>query len=285
MPLRERPSPNHNARGRRHRHADSALYRDGERGAALDRLCDPAAQVSAHYLIDEDGTVWRLVAENARAWHAGVSFWAGRRDINSASIGIELVNPGHDFGYRPFPRRRWRRSRSLARGILARHPIPPRHVLGHSDVAPAAQDRSGRALRLAAACARRRSAFWPDFAAAPGACRRRDASGRNPTRETSPKSAIDVPDARATADRTRATTAVPAPFPALLRYCDRRAPTRKTRDHAWRPSTALRRGSGPDLTLAPRRRPYHSGARRPDGRPRLQRRGRKVRAPRKHGAG
>jgi N-acetylmuramoyl-L-alanine amidase len=69
---------------------------------ALDRLCDPAAEVSAHYLIDEDGTVIRLVPEEKRAWHAGRSYWRGITDVNSASIGIEIVNPGHEFGYRPF---------------------------------------------------------------------------------------------------------------------------------------------------------------------------------------
>ena len=71
--------------------------------AALARLCEPAAKVSAHYTIDEDGTTYRHVPEEKRAWHAGVSYWAGARDINDRSVGIELVNPGHDFGYRPYP--------------------------------------------------------------------------------------------------------------------------------------------------------------------------------------
>src|SRR3546814_4974931 len=68
--------------------------------AALERLCDPVAKVSAHYVLDEDGTVYRLVEEGKRAWHAGVSYWRGIRDVNARSIGIELVNPGHEFGYR-----------------------------------------------------------------------------------------------------------------------------------------------------------------------------------------
>jgi N-acetylmuramoyl-L-alanine amidase len=104
--------------------------------AALDRLCDPAAQVSCHWLIEEDGTIWQLVEEQHRAWHAGKAYWAGETDINSRSIGIELVNPGHEHGYRPFPAAQMEALALLAREILARHPIPPHRVLGHSDVAP-----------------------------------------------------------------------------------------------------------------------------------------------------
>ncbi|MFZ5931579.1 MAG: N-acetylmuramoyl-L-alanine amidase [Pseudomonadota bacterium] len=103
---------------------------------ALARLRDPVAQVSAHYLIDEDGQIYQLVAEKKRAWHAGVSCWAGERDINSRSIGIELVNPGHELGYRNFPELQMRRLAELCHEILSRHPIPPHRVLGHSDVAP-----------------------------------------------------------------------------------------------------------------------------------------------------
>ncbi len=104
--------------------------------AALDRLCDPEAGVSCHWLIEEDGTVWQLVDEQHRAWHAGVAYWAGETDINSRSIGIELVNPGHEFGYRPFPKAQMQAIATLAREILSRHKIPPHRVLGHSDVAP-----------------------------------------------------------------------------------------------------------------------------------------------------
>ncbi|MCP5366937.1 MAG: N-acetylmuramoyl-L-alanine amidase [Hyphomicrobiales bacterium] len=104
--------------------------------AALDRLCDPAAKVSAHYLVDEDGAVHALVAEDRRAWHAGVASWRGAADVNGRSVGIELVNPGHEFGYRPFPDAQMAALADLARGVLARHPIPPRNVVGHSDVAP-----------------------------------------------------------------------------------------------------------------------------------------------------
>ena len=103
---------------------------------ALDRLCDEASRVSAHYLIDEDGQVYRMVAEDMRAWHAGVSFWRGERDINATSIGIELVNPGHEYGYRPFPDSQLNALVPLARQIMERHQIRSDHVLGHSDVAP-----------------------------------------------------------------------------------------------------------------------------------------------------
>lgn len=104
--------------------------------AALERLCDPASEVSAHYLIDEAGEVHALVDEANRAWHAGVSSWRGKPDVNSRSIGIELVNPGHEFGYRPFPAAQMASLAELSRGILSRWPIPARNVVGHSDVAP-----------------------------------------------------------------------------------------------------------------------------------------------------
>jgi N-acetylmuramoyl-L-alanine amidase len=111
--------------------------------AALARMCDPAAEVSAHYMIEEDGTVHRLVAEEHRAWHAGRSYWRGITDINSASIGIELVNPGHEHGYRPFPEAQMEALIPLLAGIMARHNIDPAGVLGHSDVAPARKEDPG----------------------------------------------------------------------------------------------------------------------------------------------
>jgi N-acetylmuramoyl-L-alanine amidase len=104
--------------------------------AAIDRLRDPAAKVSSHYLVDEDGRVYALVAEAKRAWHAGVSCWRGVRDLNDRSVGIEIVNPGHEWGYREFPRVQMRAVLGLAQGILARHPIPATNVVGHSDIAP-----------------------------------------------------------------------------------------------------------------------------------------------------
>ena len=140
----DRPSPNHDARG------DAPidlllLHYTGmtSAAAALDRLCDPAAKVSAHYLIDEDGTVYSMVPENRRAWHAGVAHWAGASDINARSIGIELVNPGHEFGYRAFPEAQIAALIPLCHSILMRHPIPSARVLGHSDVAPARKEDPG----------------------------------------------------------------------------------------------------------------------------------------------
>jgi N-acetylmuramoyl-L-alanine amidase len=103
--------------------------------AAIARLCDPAAKVSAHYTVLEDGIVHRHVAEENRAWHAGVSFWHGERNINGISIGIEIVNPGHEFGYRPFPPIQMQAVRDLCQDIMRRHTIAARNVLGHSDVA------------------------------------------------------------------------------------------------------------------------------------------------------
>lgn len=110
---------------------------------ALERLCDPAAEVSAHYMIDEDGTVIRLVDEENRAWHAGRSSWREITDVNSASIGIELVNPGHEFGYRPFPTPQIEALLPLLADIVKRRDIPRANVLGHSDIAPARKEDPG----------------------------------------------------------------------------------------------------------------------------------------------
>ncbi len=104
--------------------------------AALERLGNPEAGVSAHYVIDEDGTVIRLVDEADRAWHAGRSWWRGEEDINARSVGVELINPGHEFGYRPFPEDQMRALEGLAGAIVGRHPIAARNVVGHADVAP-----------------------------------------------------------------------------------------------------------------------------------------------------
>ena len=104
--------------------------------AALARLCDPAAKVSAHWLVTEDGRVLGLVPEERRAWHAGVSAWQGRTGLNDGSVGIEIVNPGHAHGYRPFPEPQIAAAIALCREIVVRHAIPPDRVLAHSDVAP-----------------------------------------------------------------------------------------------------------------------------------------------------
>ncbi|WP_284124548.1 N-acetylmuramoyl-L-alanine amidase [Parerythrobacter aestuarii] len=103
---------------------------------ALDRLCDPEAQVSAHYLISEEGEVTLLVPENKRAWHAGVSYWRGTRDVNSASVGIELDHPGHALGYREFSEKQIDALVPLLHSIVQRYDIPRANVVAHSDVAP-----------------------------------------------------------------------------------------------------------------------------------------------------
>lgn len=121
------------------------LHYTGMRTAkeAFDRLCDPAAEVSAHYMIEEDGTLSVLVDEADRAWHAGIASWRGESNINSRSVGIELVNPGHEFGYRDFPEPQISVLIDLCGGILDRHDIPVRNVVGHSDVAPARKQDPG----------------------------------------------------------------------------------------------------------------------------------------------
>jgi N-acetylmuramoyl-L-alanine amidase len=111
--------------------------------SAIARLCDPEAGVSAHYLVEEDGSIHRLVGEDKRAWHAGKSRWRGIADVNSASVGIELVNPGHDFGYRPFPDAQMASLIPLVAEIKERHAITRGNVVGHSDVAPARKQDPG----------------------------------------------------------------------------------------------------------------------------------------------
>jgi N-acetylmuramoyl-L-alanine amidase len=134
--------------------------------AALERLCQPDAKVSAHYLVEEDGRIVRLVPEELRAWHAGVACWAGKTDINDRSIGIELVNPGHEFGYRAFPEPQMAALIDLGEAIRTRHPIPAHRVLGHSDVAPERKQDPGELFdwpRLA----RHGLGVWPAAVAAP----------------------------------------------------------------------------------------------------------------------
>ena len=145
MRLVHRPSPNCDARP-----VDAAidmlvLHYTGMRSAAqaLARLCDPATKVSAHYLIDEGGEVVALVPDELRAWHAGVSWWRGRANLNDVSLGIELVNPGHEWGYRPFPEAQMTSLLELTTSLAARWRLPPARVLGHSDIAPARKDDPG----------------------------------------------------------------------------------------------------------------------------------------------
>ena len=111
--------------------------------SAIERLRDPQARVSCHYFVDEDGTVLRMVREDKRAWHAGRSWWRGIAGVNGASIGIELVNPGHEHGYRPFPEPQMQALLPLLAGIVGRYRIARANVVGHSDVAPARKQDPG----------------------------------------------------------------------------------------------------------------------------------------------
>lgn len=148
MKIEARPSPNFNDR----KHPIDMLvlhYTGMETGQeALDRMCDPAAEVSAHYMIWEDGQIAQLVGEDKRAWHAGVSSWQGDADLNSRSIGIEIVNGGHDWPLadgelQPFPDTQIEALIALCQGILGRWTIPQTRIVGHSDIAPARKDDPG----------------------------------------------------------------------------------------------------------------------------------------------
>ncbi len=135
---------------------------------ALDRLRDPEAKVSSHYLVEEDGRVFRLVAEERRAWHAGVSYWRGRSNVNGESIGIEIVNPGHEWGYRAFPDVQIASVIALVADIRTRWDIDDRDIIGHSDIAPDRKDDPGELFpwkRLAEAG----HGIWAEWPPAPGA--------------------------------------------------------------------------------------------------------------------
>ena len=146
MKIRDRSSPNHGPRRGVARPDMVVLHYTAmaTAEAALDRLCDPAAEVSAHYLIGPTGEVWRLVAETERAWHAGAGSWGGVRDVNSHSIGIELANPGPLDDNPPFPEAQMAALEVLLDGVLARWSIPPSRVIGHSDMAPGRKVDPGR---------------------------------------------------------------------------------------------------------------------------------------------
>lgn len=142
---RVHPSPNHGERLGSGAVDMVVLHYTGMQDAesALRRLCDPRSEVSAHYLVYEDGTVLQCVPEARRAWHAGKSFWKGATDINSCSIGIEIVNPGHEFGYRPFPEAQIAAVCDLTADVCNRHAISPWRVLAHSDIAPDRKEDPG----------------------------------------------------------------------------------------------------------------------------------------------
>jgi N-acetylmuramoyl-L-alanine amidase len=135
--------------------------------AALARLCDPEAKVSSHYLVEEDGRVFRLVAEERRAWHAGVSFWKGEEGVNHASIGIEIVNPGHEFGYRAFPEAQIAAVIALLADIRTRWEIEDSRIIGHSDVAPARKQDPGELFPWKA-LAQAGHGVWAEADPAPG---------------------------------------------------------------------------------------------------------------------
>ena len=145
MPLtfEDAPSPNFNAR----RGPPDMLvlhYTGMPTGeAALARLRDPAAEVSAHYLVEEDGRIFSLVPEERRAWHAGRGAWQGETDVNAASIGIEIVNPGHEFGYRAFPDAQIEAVIALVADIRSRWSIPDARIIAHSDLAPERKEDPG----------------------------------------------------------------------------------------------------------------------------------------------
>ena len=145
MQILDLPSPNQDARPDGMPIDTLILHYTGMQTAqaAIDRLRDPAARVSSHYVVDEDGTVLRLVPEVRRAFHAGVSHWRGKTELNGCSIGIEIVNPGHEWGYRDFPVLQLASVCDLCLSILSRHAIPPRNIVAHSDVAPDRKEDPG----------------------------------------------------------------------------------------------------------------------------------------------
>ena len=137
------PTPNFDERGRA---IDMIVlhYTGMQTGAeALARLCDAASRVSCHYLIEEDGRIFALAPEDKRAFHAGVGAWKGETDLNARSIGVEIVNPGHEWGYRPFPDVQIDAVVALLKDIVARRAIAPSLVLGHCDVAPQRKEDPG----------------------------------------------------------------------------------------------------------------------------------------------
>jgi N-acetylmuramoyl-L-alanine amidase len=134
-----RASPNHNERKNDMEPDTIVLHYTGTRDVEdkIRQLCTPGSEISAHYVVLQDGYIIQLVPETRRAWHAGVSSWAGDNDLNSRSIGIEIANRGHEHGYPDFPRRQIAAVTTLCRSILTRHDVPADRVLAHSDVAPA----------------------------------------------------------------------------------------------------------------------------------------------------
>lgn len=145
IPCEWRPAANHEPRAEGMRVEILVLHYTGmaSEEAALDWLCREESRVSCHYFVFSDGRVVQSVAEDRRAWHAGVSSWRGLGDINSRSIGIEIANPGHEFGLTPFPEAQIAAVTALSRDIVARHGIAARDVVAHSDIAPSRKQDPG----------------------------------------------------------------------------------------------------------------------------------------------
>ena len=143
--FKPRPSPNFGSRDKTIKIDMLVIHYTGlpSTEVSLERMCDPKREVSAHYLIDEGGRIYQLVNEKNRAWHAGVSYWDGETDTNSRSIGIELQNPGYEWGYTLFPQLQMEALRELSQDIMSRYQISNRLVLGHSDVAPGRKNDPG----------------------------------------------------------------------------------------------------------------------------------------------
>jgi N-acetylmuramoyl-L-alanine amidase len=162
----DRPSPNYQPRGDPARIDMLVLHYTGMKtaGEAIERLCDPTARVSAHYVIEENGTIWHLVPDARRAFHAGRSCWAGENDLNVVSIGIEIVNPGHEWGYRPFPDEQMAAVERLSGALISCFPIPPHRIVGHSDIAPDRKSDPGELFDWSR-LARAGVGIWPEPAA------------------------------------------------------------------------------------------------------------------------
>ncbi len=158
-----KPSPNFNERVGGQTPGYIILHYTGMETAemALERLCSMDSHVSAHFTIDENGTIYQHVESDKRAWHAGASYWRGNKDMNSASIGIELVNPGHEYGYRPFPDIQISSLIILMKEVMTDYAIHPQDVLAHSDIAPVRKEDPGELFPWAR-LAQEGCAVWPE---------------------------------------------------------------------------------------------------------------------------
>ena len=145
MIINKIPSPNFDKRPKGHKIKSIIIHYTGMKNfqSALNRLCDNKSKVSCHYLIGRDGRIINLVNESYRAWHAGVSYWRGVKNLNNCSIGIELENPGHEFGYKSFTKKQMLSLIYLCKKIKKKYNIDPDWVLGHSDISPKRKKDTG----------------------------------------------------------------------------------------------------------------------------------------------